>query len=79
VVHIKDHNPADRASAKSQVVRSGIDHHALRPANILSGLPSLGKVTTADQQRYVGMSGAQRSGSLVTNGAGTTHEQDRIK
>ncbi|WP_460095640.1 hypothetical protein [Pseudomonas sp. H3_E03] len=73
VVHIKDHDAADRAIAEAQVICGGVNQHAPRPAHVLGGALSLGKVATTDQQRYVGMSGAQRPGGVMANGARTTH------
>ncbi|MNG38851.1 hypothetical protein D3C84_1267010 [compost metagenome] len=49
VVHVKDHDTADRAITKAKVVCGGFNHHALRPAHLLGSPLSLGKIATTDQ------------------------------
>jgi hypothetical protein len=58
MVHVKDHDGADRVIAETEVVCGGVDHRPLCPANVLCGPLSLGKVAATNQQGYVGMGGS---------------------
>lgn len=76
VIHIENRHGADRAIAQSEILRGRVDDHTLRPTHFFGGLLRLGQVTTANQQRHLGMGRAQGLGRAMADGAGTAHEQN---
>jgi hypothetical protein len=57
VVHVEDHDAADRPVAEPEVICTWIDHHAFSAADLFGGLPGFLKIAAADQQRYIRMCG----------------------
>jgi len=69
VVIKKDGDGTDRALAKAEAVGGQSEHHALRTTDLSRGFFSLGEITAADQQRHIGVSGAQVSCRRATDHA----------
>jgi hypothetical protein len=62
-----------------KVVRLGVNRHPQRPADLIGGLLRSGKIAAADQQRNIGVDGAQGPRGMLTDGAGAAHEENWIK